>query len=873
MTTIYIDFETYYDKDYSLSKMSTEEYIRDARFKVHGFAYCAGDGLVRWVPGPSVSNALLQLAEEFPDASWCAHNAMFDMAVLSWHYNVRPRRIVDTLSMARLADVHGKHSLAALSERYNLGMKGDALVKTLGVRDLNPMLETRLAEYCRQDVALLRKLHHALDATLRSELPEIRYKRELALIDCTVRMFTEPVLTIDAALLQARLAELEAQRDAAVAASGVSLDVLMSNPQFAAVLASRGVQVPASLRKTDPDLLALKDDPRAATLIQGRLAAKSVSELRRTAKFLGVSGRGSMPVPLKYHGAHTGRWSGADGLNMQNLNRGSALRKCLTAPDGYVLVVVDSSQIEARVLAWLAGQDDLLAMFAAGEDVYVKFAERIWPGEKIDEVKRFVGKTCLAADTKVLTDKGWKPIVQVSVTDLVWDGESWVKHNGLQFQGYKPTLRRFGIAATEDHEILTGLGWREWSEVQSNRGLFQSALNLASLPCSDLSRIGRALGARQGGNLFAGVHAGGKVLLAAKTFLQGVQRAAMRVQKSLRGRNDGGNIKPRFQTTRIGRGYLADCRRALVDATTRRTQHSPVMAGGAFTLIQHGARIAQRFSGTFRLCLDGTTQRLSLTGSTLTVPMRQGTSGSLLGKKTLRTEGRQTIYHKESSPSKENLPVYDLLNCGPNNRFMVMTNQGPIIVHNCILGLGYGVGHTKLHAQIVTKQPDAALEDAQQYVATYRNTYGAITRLWKRADGMLRAMMQDARVGWVCGIATEFEKLRLPSGRVLRYPGLRLTPDGYEYGVGSNKRRLYGAALVENIVQAIARDIVADQMLAVRSRYRVVTMTHDEIVFLVREGEASEAFEFAKSVMRAAPSYAEGVPLNCAGGYARNYSK
>jgi DNA polymerase len=584
LTTIYIDFETYYDKDYSLSKMSTEEYIRDARFKVHGFAYCEDDGPVRWVSGPSVPASLLRLIQDHPDADWCAHNAMFDMAILSWHYTVRPRRIVDTLSMARLADVHGKHSLAALSERYGLGAKGDALVKTLGARDLSPTQEVWLADYCRQDVELLRKLHRALDAALRSELSGIRYKRELALIDCTVRMFTEPVLTIDAALLQARLAELEAQRDAAVAASGVSLDVLMSNPQFAAVLAARGVQVPETLRKDDPDMLALKDDPRAATLIQGRLAAKSVSELRRTAKFLGVSGRGTMPVPLKYHGAHTGRWSGADGLNMQNLNRGSPLRKCLTAPDGYMLVVVDSSQIEARVLAWLAGQDDLLAQFAAGDDVYVRFAERLWPGEKIDEVKRYVAKTC-------------------------------------------------------------------------------------------------------------------------------------------------------------------------------------------------------------------------------------------------------------------------------------------------VLGLGYGVGHAKLHAQIVTKQPDTTLEDAQQYVVTYRNTYGAITRLWKRADGMLRAMMQDARVDWVRGISTGFETLRLPSGRVLRYPGLRLTPDGYEYGVGSNKRRLYGAALVENIVQAIARDIVADQMLAIRSKYRVVTMTHDEIVFLVREGEADEAFEFAKSVMRAAPSYAEGVPLNCAGGYARNYSK
>lgn len=584
MTTIYMDTETYYDKDYSLSKMSTEEYIRDSRFKVHGLAYCIDDGPVRWVSSPSVLATLTRLVRAYPDAAWCAHNAMFDMAILAWRCWIYPRKIIDTLSMARLADVHGEHSLAALSEKYGLGAKGDALVKTLGVRDLDPMLEAQLAEYCRQDVELLRRLHRHLHALLANELGDTRYKRELSLIDCTIRMFTEPVLRIDAALLESRLAELEAQRDAAVAAAGVRLDVLMSNQQFAAVLASRGVSVPASLRKTDPDMMALKDDPRVSALIRGRLAAKSVSELRRTAKFLSVSGRGTMPVPLKYYGAHTGRWSGADGLNMQNLNRGSALRKCLMAPDGYVLVVVDSSQIEVRVLAWLAGQNDLLAQFAAGEDVYVKFAERIWPGEKIDELKRFVAKCC-------------------------------------------------------------------------------------------------------------------------------------------------------------------------------------------------------------------------------------------------------------------------------------------------VLGLGYGVGHAKLHAQIVVKQPSASTEDARQYVNTYRNTYRAITRLWNHADRMLRAMMQEERIDWMRGIVTGFEKLRLPSGRVLRYPGLCLTSEGYEYGTGAAKRRLYGAALVENCVQAIARDIVADQMLAIRSRYRVVTMTHDEIVFLAKESEAEEAFEFAKSVMRAAPGYAEGVPLNCTGGYARNYSK
>lgn len=581
MTTIYIDFETYYDKDYSLSKMSTEEYIRDGRFKAHGACVAIDDKAPVWVPHAKLADTLQWAAGKVPDAAWCAHNAVFDMAILAWHFDVHPKTIIDTLSMARLADVHGRRSLDALSKRYGLGAKGDALIKTLGVRDLDPMLEAQLLDYCKQDTELLRKLHHHLQAQLRTEIGEARLKRELALIDCTVCMFTKPVLEIDAALLQARLTELEAQRDAAVKASGVHLDVLMSNQQFVSVLAARGVQVPETLRKTDPGLLALKDDMRVSALINGRLAAKSVSELRRTGKFLGVSGRGTMPVPLKYYGAHTGRWSGSDGLNMQNLNRGSALRKCLQAPEGYVLVVVDSSQIEARVLAWFARQQDLLEQFAAGDDVYVRFASRIWPDTQIDDLKRFVAKCC-------------------------------------------------------------------------------------------------------------------------------------------------------------------------------------------------------------------------------------------------------------------------------------------------ILGLGYGVGHVKLHGLISIKQPDCTPEDAQGYVDTYRSTYTAIRRLWKQADGMLRAMMQDGRVEWMHGIATEFEKLILPSGRVLRYPDLRLTAEGFEYGAA---KRIYGAALVENMVQAIARDIVADQMLAIGRRYRIVTMTHDEIVFLAAEEEADEAFGFATDVMRAAPGYAAGVPLNCAGGYAKEYSK
>ncbi len=461
MTTIYIDFETFYSQSYSLKKMSTEAYIRDSQFKAHGCVITVDDEEALWIPHAQLPGALRQYAEDYPDAEWVAHNAQFDMAILAWHYDIHPKVIRDTLSMARIANYHGKHSLAALAQKYGLGEKGDALIKTLGVRDLDPLLEQQLAAYCVQDVELLRGLYKRLSGDLQTSLGPVRYGREMALMDLTARMFTEPVLEVNAELLKARLVELEAERDDALQRSGVHEDVLMSNQQFASLLAAQGVEVPPTLRKTDSDFLELLGDPKVAHLVRGRLAAKSVSELRRTAKFIQVAGRGTMPVPLKYHGAHTGRWSGSDGLNMQNLNRGSALRRCLQAPDGHVLVVVDSAQIEARVLAWLAGESELLQQFADGEDVYVRFAMRIWPEQDIDELKRFVGKTCLAPNTKVLTNNGWKPIIRVKETDLVWDGESWVKHGGVRFQGLKPTLRGIGVNATSDHEILTEHGWAE----------------------------------------------------------------------------------------------------------------------------------------------------------------------------------------------------------------------------------------------------------------------------------------------------------------------------------------------------------------------------------------------------------------------------
>ena len=107
---------------------------------------------------------------------------------------------------------------------------------------------------------------------------------------------------------------------------------------------------------------------------------------------------GYIPAPLRYYAAHTGRFGGTEKLNMQNLPRGGELRKCLIAPEGHLIYVADLSNIEARMLAWLAGEANLLQQFRNGDDIYSNFASVIYnkPIDKTENpTERLVGKTAI----------------------------------------------------------------------------------------------------------------------------------------------------------------------------------------------------------------------------------------------------------------------------------------------------------------------------------------------------------------------------------------------------------------------------------------------------------------------------------------------
>ena len=223
-------------------------------------------------------------------------------------------------------------------------------------------------------------------------------------------MFTEPVLELDLPLLEQHLEEVKERKEKLLAAADSDKDTLMSNDKYAALLESLGVSVPTKISpatgketwafaKSDEEFKALAEHPdeRVQALVAARLGTKSTLEETRTARFIGIAKRGSMPVPLRYYAAHTGRWGGDDKLNLQNLPRSGTLKKAIVPPDGYVIINADSSQIEARTVAWLAGQEDLVNAFDKGEDVYKIMASAIYgkPIEEITKEERFVGKTTI----------------------------------------------------------------------------------------------------------------------------------------------------------------------------------------------------------------------------------------------------------------------------------------------------------------------------------------------------------------------------------------------------------------------------------------------------------------------------------------------
>ncbi len=948
--TIWLDWETFYDAEYTLRKLSTSDYIRDPRFEAIGVGVDDGEECVWMEP-----EEFREWAKTVP---WerCAvgcHHTHFDGLILSHHFNIHPGFMFCTMSMARTFGIDGGVSLATLAEHFQVGHKGHEVDNAKGKRRKDFTLEEwlRYGEYCKTDTRLAKGI---FDKMIDQGFPE----PELYLIDLTVKMFTKPVLRLDEPLLkQYRVEELE-RKAGLLARIGMDKKAIGANETLAQAFRLLDVEPPRkwsekqekeiyAFAKSDPGMQELLEHEvdEVRWLAEARISVKSTIEQTRTERFLSMGANGaSMPVYLNYAKAHTFRWAGGDKRNFQNLGRvdkkkpkSGMLKKSLLAEEGKVIARADSGAIEARVTAWLAGHEELIEGFRQKRDIYSELASEVYqrhvdrkrkpeePGYNVaDEGAGNLGKVaCFAADTLVLTDRGWVLIVEVELTDRLWDGVEWVCHQGLVDQGVRETWTSHSVTATPDHEILTGHGWRAWSEVLTDHSLFQSALSSASSPSSDGNSIRTNGAGLRGGDQSFAVHVGGKVGSIEAICSMEKRRGVTGARRSRQTPSGSGSIVKRFLMMLTACGFSIVGLLALLVATIRRTLATGTTAVEGSLFARAGGLTPLSSSGSLSRFQVGTSQNWSSIGSTTTGAMNLGTSGLSLGKRTSPTGATSGLCRHASSILKQKTRVYDLLSVGSRRRFTVKSDRGPLLVHNC-LGLGFQMGWPKFATTLLAgpmgnppitlteSDADAMGVDVNKFandsykmerldslvsrlnrealvvhcavsdrvVKKYRDANKPIVDLWETLGQVIETMAD-------CGENEEFtfgpnecltvvrHGIRLPNGLTLHYPGLRESEDsGYSYlgQYGKIRQKIYGGLLTENLAQALARIVVGEQVLSLKAKYgyEPKLLTHDEIATVVDEAEGPLAERRLVHEMTIAPSWARGLPLAAEGGFHRS---
>lgn len=425
---VVLDWETYFDKDYQLKKLSTIEYIMDDRFEEHGVAVLMMDTPHApvephfWHDVPGILSYLQsKYGQNLEGCTVVWQNGRFDGTVLIRHHNIIPRYAVDTRDLANQLNPRRSNSLESLAERYGLKAKGDTTRflglhwdRTITTGDLGmPLIKRGMTDDEKESMCVYANTDVQIEwALFTILLPKIsRPAFELPLMLHTHQLFWRPRIAFDSRAADQLILDMEAKIDEVATKVGHTRKDLSGNNSFVEILQAalpEGEKVPfkqgkkkliPALAKTDPGLMLLKEhsDENVRNLVAARQAIKSwplhikrVGRMRAQSK---ASGDGRLPVPLLYCGAHTWRWSGGERINLQNLSARSLeslilrIRGLLIPPEGCSFVITDASQVEARATAWIAGQWDLVEAFAAGAQIYCQFASEVL-GKPIRKVRK-----------------------------------------------------------------------------------------------------------------------------------------------------------------------------------------------------------------------------------------------------------------------------------------------------------------------------------------------------------------------------------------------------------------------------------------------------------------------------------------------------
>lgn len=956
-SVLLLDFENYFEagKDkYNLHELSTPEYLEDKRYEVLCLALKWNDRPAVCVQGEKAVEEMLRTIARQPGwehVTVTMHNAPYDASVLARKYLFYPKFIIDTIGLSRFFNARRSHGLANLCKEHGLVDKGDTMEFSgcsnryrakpgkmkkgvpgppTRVPPMTPEQRTKLAAYAINDAERQWELFKYLLPLLDN--PAI----ELPLMQHTLEMFTKPSFVFN----DAKAAEIVEQMYAAEAAAipeGVERSDLCgpgSEEKFENLLTMKLLEArdfpmhymkegkegkAFALAQEDPQRELLLNHPDAAVrgVVEARLAVKSwpnhISKVESMRAMARVSGD-MLPIPLKYYGAHTGRWSGDEGINPQNMGSKShalvcQVRETLTAGPGKKLVICDAAAVEARGLAWIAGQDDLTTKFRNGEEIYCGFASLVLgklvrkpkkpgaPGyiEKVEKwftwARNSIGKIgilgCIAEGTLIKTQAGEVPIEYVTADHCVWDGVRWVEHAGLVFRGVKRCVKVEDVWMTGDHEVLTPQGWYQAQDLSINSP--KSAWFTESLPL-----LGSYLENEGGLSPSNAVAPAVECLLRNATIWSPENlHAVMCVLKRrlLWASHDTALLK-----SRTVQDFLTVFVQSLTVATRTRNRDTANEESG-YTL--PGGRIDAAFLNTWQDLKAGMIRVLKLTESTTMEITNPETCGSLLGRCSAEIEKTQTPSESEATPCACNvgslsnagnppngivestalesrlMPVYDILLAGPRRRYQA----GSLIVANC----GYGMGTDRIE---VMGAGEITTEIAEKIKVTYRETNSMIVKFWADIE---RAFLHVAKYGqatklgrWLTFDRTDYADVRiqLPNGRHLHYPKVRVEKNGYggdSLRVFNEKKHtwdyLWGGTLTENVVQGFCRDLLAEAILRLAEKWCIPLHCHDEVVVLTDECSAAQALADAIAEISRTPTWAEGLPLSAEGSIVDFYQK
>jgi len=786
-----------------------------------------------------------------------------------------------------------------------------------GYLDRSPEAIARVVTYCESDTEVEEALHrrlgflddHERKVYLHNQVVNRRgVKLDLPFIEAAQR-----VVDLAAVPLAAEFTEL----------TGVNFT---QGKEFLKWCHGQGAMLPNLTKETVEAALGAFDDPedepdtweptflpppvKRALEIRQLVNSSSIKKLKRLQQCVSIDGRARNA--LQYHGTLPGRNAGRL-WQPQNFPRGtikgnpdelvaaimtgdpdyvaavygppvetvaSSLRHALIAEKDHVFFSGDYAGIQARVVLALSGQWNKLELMASGQDVYCDMAAQIFkrPITKDDKEERQYGKNCFGADTKVLTSHGVKRIVEVKLEDKLWDGENWVNHQGLVSRGMRETVQLMGVSVTPEHPILVENGWVPAREVEHNRSILQLALatGSANLPSWEPSMEREVGSSPMWFNALVGRH----LTMCRTTTCEKVLRPGATSVRSSRP-TTGANT---FMVTRIScrmrttaSAYLTASRRVFNDATLLITNIFPTMGVGASLSMGRGAPTEKHSYVTSSASQGGMSPSLSWTARTWTKAMSRVISGLYLEP---RIAGTNDPLPQCSDVSSNWKPVFDLANAGPRHRFTIITDAGPLIVHNSVLGLGFGMGAKKFHLKYCVDQP---LDFAETIVGVYRKEWAPnVPKLWRGLmDASTRAVHTGKRQETDYGICYYREDAWLvaafPGGSKIYYYNPVATREsmpwddadvrpGWTFNATKMGKWLpikaFGGLLTENAVMHIEREIMVHGMLTLEANgFPVVLDVHDEILCEVPECRADlKAFT---QIMEQSPAWVKQyhVPL------------